>query len=267
MDTIFKIMKHVCPHKEPSYIFDSKTRKLALCIGINYKNRDIKYHLDGTNNDLISIVEFLKDNCYFIKENQDIKILKNEAATAKNILSEIKEIVKKANSSSEAFSIFFYYSGHGIQKLDKNFDEFDFKDEALYCSDGTIILDDELYTALITPLKSHVTLFILIDSCHSGSVFDHFMNPFKNVYLFSACKESELALEFSEGGIMTTTFKDRISGKRTLEENFYIIKNNVEEKVSKLTKRITQTPVFKQASYDLEDVYLFRASSSGQLSS
>jgi hypothetical protein len=63
--------------------------------------------------------------------------------------------------------LFLTYSGHGSRVPDKNADEEDRFDET-WCLFDRQIVDDELYT-LWSKFKPGVRIFILSDSCHSGS--------------------------------------------------------------------------------------------------
>jgi len=63
---------------------------------------------------------------------------------------------------------FLTYSGHGGQLPDKNGDEPDGQDETWCLYDGQLV-DDELY-AKWAKFKPGVRIFVLSDSCHSGSV-------------------------------------------------------------------------------------------------
>jgi hypothetical protein len=60
------------------------------------------------------------------------------------------------------------YSGHGGQVPDRNGDEDDRRDETWCLYDGELV-DDELYTAF-GKFKAGVRMFVLSDSCHSGTV-------------------------------------------------------------------------------------------------
>lgn len=61
-----------------------------------------------------------------------------------------------------------FYSGHGGQLPDQNGDEDDGLDETWCLYDGQFV-DDELYVAL-SAFKPGVRIFVMSDSCHSGTV-------------------------------------------------------------------------------------------------
>ena len=64
--------------------------------------------------------------------------------------------------------LFLSYSGHGAQVPDGNSDEPDKQDETWVLYDRMMV-DDELYN-LLARFKSGVRIFVLSDSCHSGTV-------------------------------------------------------------------------------------------------
>ena len=69
-----------------------------------------------------------------------------------------------------------HYSGHGARvKDDESGEEADGHDETLvpldYKTNG-IIRDDELFEAVVKPLKPNVCLTSIMDCSHSGSVLD-----------------------------------------------------------------------------------------------
>ncbi|KAF5310257.1 hypothetical protein D9619_010178 [Psilocybe cf. subviscida] len=72
-------------------------------------------------------------------------------------------------------SLFFHYSGHGGQSKDASGREADGLDEVIYpldYDDAGDVIDDELHSALVTPLPAGVRLTAVFDSCHSGGVLD-----------------------------------------------------------------------------------------------
>lgn len=92
------------------------------------------------------------------------KFLTKEA-TRSRILGELSEASKVLQGGD---LLLLSYSGHGGQLPDRNSDEEDGLDETWCLYDGELI-DDEIYVAL-SKLKPGVRVFMLSDSCHSGSV-------------------------------------------------------------------------------------------------
>ena len=63
-----------------------------------------------------------------------------------------------------------YYIGHGLNVKDKDGDEADGKDEAMYFTDG-VLVDDTLVQQLKLK-QDDSTLILVTDACHSGSIWD-----------------------------------------------------------------------------------------------
>ncbi|HEX5725005.1 MAG TPA: caspase family protein [Longimicrobiaceae bacterium] len=80
----------------------------------------------------------------------------------------VGEITRAAKSLKAGDIFFLSYSGHGGQLPDRNRDEADRIDETWCLFDGQLV-DDHLYD-LYTKFAKGVRIFVLSDSCHSGSV-------------------------------------------------------------------------------------------------
>ncbi|KAK0462348.1 caspase domain-containing protein [Desarmillaria tabescens] len=143
---------------------ESLERKRALCIGINYYDKENR--LKGYIKDATNIRGLLMQNGY---KADDVKMLTDDTdnkPTKKNILEALLWLVKDAQSKD---SLFLHYSGHGGQIADKNGDEIDGSDEDIECSDSYIIIDDEIHE-ILKSLPSGCRLTALFDTCHSGTV-------------------------------------------------------------------------------------------------
>lgn len=72
-------------------------------------------------------------------------------------------------------SFVFYFSGHGLQQPDFKEDKIDGFDETLcpvdFLGEGMII-DNEINSIIVWPLKEGVTLHAIVDACHSGTILD-----------------------------------------------------------------------------------------------
>ena len=178
--------------------------KHALLIGLNYPTDD-KLRLQSSYNDLNLVQNFLITNENFDSKNiiqlTDKAQHKIELSTTFfNIVKHIKEHIAK---TTENDILFFYFTGHGTQILDKNNDENDSMDEAFVPSDyKKNLISDDLLFSLFKNCKANTT--ILYDCCHSGSVIDlkytYTLSPFisinklnikdrNNVICFSSCKD------------------------------------------------------------------------------
>jgi hypothetical protein len=149
----------------PPSIKINNARK-ALMIGINYTGS--KYNLEGCLNDVENISNKLANSYGF---GNIIKMTDNTATkpTRDNILSEFKNLLVNSNKGD---LLYFHYSGHGGYVKDTDNDETDKYDELIYPIDMKTITDDELKQLIMTFLKDGVTLFVMFDSCHSGTMLD-----------------------------------------------------------------------------------------------
>lgn len=148
--------------------------KRALLIGINYTGTSDE--LRGCINDINNINNVLTKNCDYKSEN--IKMLTDDPKnpnkpTKKNMEDNIRWLV---NGCKAGDVLFFYYSGHGSQLRDRSGDEkIGGLDEVLVPLDykqNSVIVDDWLYTNMVTCLPQGVTLWAFTDCCHSGTMLD-----------------------------------------------------------------------------------------------
>ena len=139
-------------------------RGISIHIGLNYL--DTEHYssdvspLDTCEQDAkdmqsIALAQNFKSSYMFLSENATREAIKSSIATA----------------SEELISgdiLFLTYSGHGGFILDKSGDEDDKLDETWCLYDGQL-LDDELYY-LWSLFNEGVRIFLISDSCHSGTV-------------------------------------------------------------------------------------------------
>jgi hypothetical protein len=146
------------------------SNKKAILIGINYINT--QNQLYGCINDTINIKDLLQN-----KFNYNIFNILTDNTNKKpnkfNIINELTNLLVNANNGD---NIFFLYSGHGTCTIDLNNDEIDGQDEMIVPIDSTdtksCISDDEINSIIMKNLKVGVNLFMLFDSCFSGTVLD-----------------------------------------------------------------------------------------------
>jgi hypothetical protein len=124
--------------------------------------------LPGSKNDIELVRQVLLSRYGFSDNN--IHVVRDEAATRVGVLSALNKIVKEAGPDDV---VYIHYSGHGSQVQDLNGDEPDDQlDETIVPQDGRTegvpdITDDEL-EAILSQLKtSHAV--VVLDSCHSGT--------------------------------------------------------------------------------------------------
>jgi hypothetical protein len=174
-------------------------KKTALLIGINYTNTSSK--LNGCINDIQNVSNLLRTKgytCLLMSELTPVKATKN------NILNALIQLLTNANQGD---SLFFHFSGHGTNTVDRDRDELDGRDEMICPCDFKMISDDELNKIIQLHLKPNVSLFALFDSCFSGTVLDlkynfapNVINPRvpetkSNVIMISGCRDNQTSAD------------------------------------------------------------------------
>jgi hypothetical protein len=95
----------------------------------------------------------------------DNYLLLNEEATAGSLLTLVAQAAKDLQAGD---TLFLTFSGHGCRLPDKNADEPSGYDSA-WCMYDRAVVDDEVHEAL-SHLRAGVSVLVLSDSCHSGSI-------------------------------------------------------------------------------------------------
>ena len=188
--------------------------KKALCVGINYYKTN--YQLYGCINDAVNVRNMLIDAYDF--NPSDIILLTDDSTNAytmptrANILNNLQNLV---NNSANCSEIWFHYSGHGSQIVDRSNDEADKRDEVIVPYDFAkkgFIVDDEIFAIL---RNSKCKTIVLFDSCNSGTVGDlpwnfEYKSPTSfnrtvtnsnkvdnsNIFMLSGCKDSQYSQDF-----------------------------------------------------------------------
>lgn len=211
---------------KPEFNIVNATNKKALLIGINYINTP--YELSGCIDDANRMKEFLSKRGF--NSFEILTDLTNVKPTKKVILDKFKEMIVKAVAHD---ILFFYFSGHGSQTIDRNGDETDRRDETIIALDQLSLIDDDLKTILSTNMKRDVTVFCMFDSCHSGTMLDLKYNYLDsnnydkytendkayecegNVIMISGCMDSQTSTEAlidnKAQGAMTWSFIESIN--------------------------------------------------------
>eukprot|EP00904_Undaria_pinnatifida_P012264 jgi/Undpi1/8168/HiC_scaffold_24.g10638.m1 len=148
-----------------------KTR--SLLIGINYVGSQSE--LSGCHNDAIMMKEYIATHGYKGDEENCRMLLDDgvhRTPDHEGIMDGFRWLVDGAEAGD---SLFMCYAGHGGSVEDTSGDEADGMDETLcpvdYLESGQIT-DDVIFEELVIALPEGVTLTVLIDACHSGSVLD-----------------------------------------------------------------------------------------------
>jgi hypothetical protein len=136
---------------------------LSIHIGLNHVD---PAHYQGWDGALVAC-EFDAQDMHDLATAQGLsaRTIMADEATAENVTNAIAEAADRLGAGD---LLFVTYSGHGGQMPDPDREESDARDETWVLFDRQL-LDDELY-ALWARFKPGVRIFVLSDSCHSGSV-------------------------------------------------------------------------------------------------
>lgn len=196
-------------------------RKIALLIGINYMGSPDQ--LMGCQNDVIKMKDVLM-NIYKYKNENIIMLVDKDGyipPTKSNIISQLNRLFI-LSSREQLDEIFFHYSGHGTNIVDRDKDETDGKDECIvpvdYIKSG-IISDDIIYSFLSKIKRVKKKIICVFDSCNSASCTDlpysfvidnknkilkqifskrKPINNNNNIFVISGCLDDKLSWDVSE---------------------------------------------------------------------
>eukprot|EP00933_Yihiella_yeosuensis_P031587 TRINITY_DN25163_c0_g1_i1.p1 TRINITY_DN25163_c0_g1~~TRINITY_DN25163_c0_g1_i1.p1 ORF type:complete len:509 (-),score=109.59 TRINITY_DN25163_c0_g1_i1:72-1400(-) len=192
--------------------------KKALLIGCNYPGT--KAELGGCANDANAWKELLKEEYDFedkhIRMFTDVQDDPRRVPTKANMQSGLRWL---ASGAQPGDVLFLQFSGHGTQVTCTDGSEEDGKNEALCPTDYSragVLVDDEIFDTLVSPLPSGVKLVIILDCCHSGTAVDL---PYvwqtgdgnwreltgsgfaaADVQMFSGCRDDQCSMDVSWGG-------------------------------------------------------------------
>ncbi len=127
-------------------------------------------NLEGCVNDAEQVKALVAAK-YGFTDNKYITFIKNQECTRARILAELNKLIDQSQSGD---IVFIYYAGHGSQVYNSLSDEADKMDETMVPADiwkGAKDIRDKELAALFNKLvEKGVTLTVVYDSCHSGSV-------------------------------------------------------------------------------------------------
>jgi len=176
-----------------------------------------------------------------------------------NILN-LKKCMSKIKNKS---TIIVLISGHGYQMKDREGDELDGMDE--YIKDKQeIIKDDQLREIFICPLinKSQINFIGLVDTCHSGTMFDldysyngqRWLKDTNRAAInvdaisLSACRDNQLDNcdigNIGYGGALTVHLLDNNFLKDIINKKHIEVYN----KLKIIFKKLGQTPILQKCS-------------------
>lgn len=187
----------------------------AIVIGLNYKGT--KYELSSCDKD----AEFWSSYLTSTGRVKSSEIHVFNDITKQELQLRFASITADLTAKD---TMWLTFSGHGTYVKDNNKDEKDGRDEAIVLSDFSILKDDELVLMIGPLLQRGVTVMMVIDSCHSGTIADlpYYAverNPRVlkradttktydgNALVISACNDSQLAAEYTTGGALTSAMR------------------------------------------------------------
>src|SRR3569623_1048209 len=150
----------------------------------DYPNLDPKYWLKGPKNDEALIKDYLLTSAPVKFEPQNVTALGSgdgmQLGTHQAILDNLAKIAKEAKAGD---IVYLHFSGHGSQQPALNdVTEADGRDEVFLAADTemapkdnpmyfpNVITDDEMSGALKAIRKTGAFVWVVFDSCHSGSM-------------------------------------------------------------------------------------------------
>ena len=216
----------------------------ALLIGINYVGTSNE--LNGCHNDVLNIKKYLinslnynEDQICILSDVDDGSHVLHSSADKQNVLKYIEEFTKCINEQKHS-NYFFHFSGHGTYMYENAYDsdEIDFKDECIVCQDLQLIKDDDIFLMLQEMKNDKSTLYVLMDCCHSGTIFDLnsnynlekneiFLNSKRvdldaSIVMISGCMDEQVSFDANINnkfqGAMTYSFLNLIDPNITLSQ-------------------------------------------------
>ena len=186
--------------------------KWAVVIGIaDYRGsgNDLQY----TDDDAVDMYNYLISRGY---PAENIKLLLNSKATARNILKAIDWMNgKETKAASECV---FFYSGHGSTYEGYDDGDGEYVDETIVSADLYLILDGQLRDKFSSFSSQKLTF--IFDSCFSGGM-DDLAGPGRVVV--AACAEEQLSWDGSaqmENGVFSYYFLAGLDSFNTIEGAF-----------------------------------------------
>lgn len=149
----------------------------AVFIGINYVGQSSE--LKGCVNDvrlmrntIEKVLKFPINQSKVLVEDSNFTGFTGKP-TKQNIAEAMKWLAAGAKAGD---TLFFHYSGHGGSVTERvKGSEASGKDQCIFPVDynaAGIIIDDDIFDALVKPLPPGVRLTAVFDCCHSGSIMD-----------------------------------------------------------------------------------------------
>jgi hypothetical protein len=275
-------------YKAPKQTNTGIVRIRALVISISYKGTS--YSLHGTIPDGKLMLETI-NNRNFTENKKEVLFMNDDYdkkdpryPTNKNILRAIDWLLSSysvddfLNPVNISFGnkpmvsgtlALFYYSGHGMQRVDTNGDEVDGEDEVL-CSltpegvasaDG--ITDDVISQLFNSKSRKDCNILAITDCCHSGTLLDlkyslkgagvllpdkNYKDSPGNILHIGACYDRQSAYEgyVSEAamnhGYLTFAFSEIFKNNTNKNVSIFNLDIILKDKMLRLVNRANQLP-------------------------
>jgi hypothetical protein len=247
----------------------------AILFGINYEGTELE--LGGCANDANNLNEYLKTlNINNTKVFTDVNPETKNDVTASGIYINILKLANESFSENLDF-VWISYSGHGSFVKDLDGDEISGYDQCIvpldYEKNGYITDDTIVY--LLNLFNPKTKIFLLFDSCYSGSVCDlkyrytsDTTTIIENVkakckseiICISGCKDDQTSADCEytmnhlkiHGGALTTAFLSTLKNNPEYIDNIFSLTKCMKQKI--LDWNLTQIPQIT-SSYKLENNY------------
>eukprot|EP00521_Asterionellopsis_glacialis_P006907 CAMPEP_0195289710 /NCGR_PEP_ID=MMETSP0707-20130614/5871_1 /TAXON_ID=33640 /ORGANISM="Asterionellopsis glacialis, Strain CCMP134" /LENGTH=589 /DNA_ID=CAMNT_0040349741 /DNA_START=356 /DNA_END=2125 /DNA_ORIENTATION=- len=160
----------------PENFDKTKNKKRSLLIGCNYAHIE-GAELKASHDDIRSMKDYIVNVHGFPESKELMTVLLDDDDHKHPTHMNITEAVKSLSEQSQpGDAVFVQFSGHGGRILDSSVDsEAESYDEVIVPSDFKtcgMIRDTLIFKTLLAPMRSGVTLTILIDCCDTGMVMD-----------------------------------------------------------------------------------------------
>jgi len=160
---------------------------------------------------------------------ENVTTLFNEQCTAQGIKDAIAEV---ASQCEEGDTFIFYYTGHGDQLPQDDYDEVDEANDQCLCTVGpdgccddvqpnnqyraaVWLRDDDIAETICENIDEGAQVLLIIDACHSGSIADFGPNSLwakKGIQAISmsGCQDNETSSGTGKGGYFTRSLTQAI---------------------------------------------------------
>jgi hypothetical protein len=139
-------------------------RTKALLVGLNYAGTP--QALSGCINDVTNVSAYLRDAAPGIA----ITTITDAGGVAVTRSTVLAALTVLAAASATTDFVWIHFSGHGTWVRDTSGDETDRRDETIVLHDG--VLTDDQFSAVLATFAATCTVFVVFDSCHSGTMGD-----------------------------------------------------------------------------------------------